>query len=213
MKIVFKKFFTRLNEGFFIPVLKKLCIFIILICPPLSLSKVHIEPYVGLNFTFVDPDSFIKEFSSKTAKVINHLREGKYYGGFIPGTRIGYSFNDFAVGGDFSVGRWISLYKEDFVPFYSQETITAIMPGLFVSYKLPLFVRLYAVLIPKAPVQFANQRNGSRFCNKSKGAKIGISYISLPFVNVNFEYLPLHIYDKNCSSWTHTGAIYANFIF
>ena len=210
---MFKNFSYGLNTKLFVTAFKKLFLFISLICPPFSQSQMHIEPYVGLSFTFVDSNSSIQEFSSQTAKAINHLKEGKYYGGFIPGVRIGYSFNGLAVGGDFSMGRWTSLYKEDFVPFYSQETITAIMPGLFVSYKLPLFVRFYAALIPKAPVQFASQKNGSRFCNKSKGAKIGVSYISLPFVNINFEYLPLHIYDENCSSWTHTGAVYANFIF
>ena len=209
---MFKNLSPGLSAKLFISGFKNLFIFIILVFPSLSLSKIHIEPYVGLNFTFVNSNSSIKEFSNQTVKTISHLKEGKYYGGFIPGVRVGYSFNGLAVGGDFSVGRWISLYKENFVSFYSQETITAIMPGLFVSYKLPLFVRLYAALIPKAPVQFASQRNGSRFCNKSKGVKIGVSYISLPFVNINFEYLPLHIYDKNCSSWTHTGAVYANFI-
>ena len=209
---MFESFYSGLSTKFFLSSFKNLFIFIILLFPFISLSKVHIEPYAGLNFTFIDSQTPTGQTFNQT-EVINRLKEGKYYGGLIAGVRTGYSFNGLAVGGDFSLGRWISLYKEDFIPFYSQETITTFMPGLFISYKLPLFLRIYATFIPKAPVQFTSHKNGSNWCNSSMGGKIGVSYISLPFVNINLEYLPLHISGENCNAWTHTGAIYINAIF
>ena len=127
--------------------------------------------------------------------------------------RIGYSYLNFAVGGDFSVGHWISLYKENFTPFQNQERLTPILLGLFVSYKLPMLFRIYATLFPQTIVHFSSLEQSSKYCNSSRGAKIGMSYLSLPFLSINFEYLPLYIHGTNCSSWSHTGAVYANFIF
>lgn len=197
----------------FISGFKSLLIFAGLAFSPLSLAKIHIEPYVGWSFTFTNSKPLIPKTSNKTNETISYIKEGRYYSGPTLGMRVGYSSLGLAVGVDFSVGRWVSLYKENFVPFRNQETITPYLPGLFVSYKLPLFFRLYAILIPQAPVQFTSQENESKYCKESRGAKFGVSYLSLPFVSINFEYLPLYISGKDCRSWSHTGTVYANFIF
>ena len=127
--------------------------------------------------------------------------------------RLGYSSLGLAVGVDFTVGRWTSMYKEGFKDFRAKENITPILPGIFVSYKMPLLFRAYASLIPHSPVQFIDEERASKYCKKSRGMKLGISYLSLPFISVNFEYMPLYIGGQDCGSWSHTGTAYLNFIF
>ena len=202
---------TGLNIQFFTLAFKILLIFTGLVFTPLSLAKIHIEPYVGWGWTFTNSRPLIKKTLTATNDYIN---EGRHYSGLTTGMRLGYSSLGLAVGLDFTVGYWFSLYKEGFVPFRNQETITPILPGLFVSYKLPLLFRAYASLIPQASVRFSSQEEEvSRTCNKSRGAKLGVSYLSLPFLSVNFEYLPLYISGQDCQSWSHTGTVSANFIF
>ena len=184
-----------------------------LIYPSLGWAKIHIEPYVGLSGTYTGSKPVKKDTFEDHSLAVDYLSEGRYYGGMNMGMRVGYSSLGLAVGLDFTVGRWTSLYKENFVSFRNREIMTPILPGLFVSYKLPMLFRAYASLIPHAFVHFTSQDGESRYCNQVRGAKFGLSYLSLPFLSVNFEYLPMHIGGQNCNSWSHTGAVYANFTF
>ena len=181
---------------------------------PLGFAKVHIEPYIGWSLTYTNKRPLQKEILSSGLKSFQYFKEGRYYSGPTPGMRLGYSSLGLAVGLDFTFGNWLSIYRENFVSFTNQETIRPILPGLFVSYKLPLLFRAYATLIPHAPVQFTSKNEQeSTYCKESRGLKIGLSYLSLPFLSVNFEYLPLYIGGENCGSWSHTGTVYANFTF
>lgn len=180
--------------------------------PSLS-AKIHIEPYVGFSGTFVNPKPIDKGTLNETGKAILYLSEGRIYSGLSSGMRVGYSSLGLAVGLDMNLGYWRSMYKEKFTPFHGEEIIVPILPGIFVSYKLPLFFRAYATFIPKAHVQFKNQKGDSQNCNRSMGAKMGVSYLSLPFLSVNFEYMPLYIGGGGCRVWSHSGTVYANIIF
>ena len=180
----------------------------------LGFAKIHIEPYIGWSLTYTNKKPLQKETLKSGSDSFQYFKEGRYYSGPTPGMRLGYSSLGLAVGLDFTFGNWMSIYKENSKSFTNQETIRPILPGLFVSYKLPLLLRAYASLIPHAPIQFtsANEQESS-YCKKSRGLKIGVSYLSIPFLSVNFEYLPLYIGGENCNSWSHTATIYANFIF
>ncbi len=192
--------------------IRHLLVWAALFFSPWSQAGMHIEPYAGLSFTFANSKPLIESSLNQTSQALNYVKQGRYYSGFIAGMRLGYSSLGFAVGGDFSVGHWISLYKEDWTAFRAQENITPIMPGLFVSYKFPAFFRVYATLIPITLVHFSNHSSNSKYCKQSSGGKIGVSYISIPFLSINLEYLPFYISGENCRSWSHTAAIYATFI-
>ena len=199
--------------------IKSFLFFIACVFTPLSLAKIHIEPYAGYSFTSTNSRPFQEEDLSTTTKTLTYLREGRFYSGITSGMRIGYTSLGLAVGIDLTIGRWSSLYKEGFAPFFNKETITPYLPGLFVSYKLPLLFRAYATLIPHTLVQFDStefgeeEAEGPRSCKKSRGLKLGVSYISLPFISVNFEYMPLYINGAKCDTWSHTGTVFLNFIF
>ena len=77
---------------------------------------------------------------------------------------------------------------------------------------MPLLFRAYASLIPQASVQLRT-KEGSQNCTRSRGAKLGLSYLSLPFLSVNFEYMPLYIGGSGCQFWSHSGTVSANIIF
>ena len=186
-----------------------LLIFIFLLWGNSSFAKWHIEPYAGLNFTFTSSKNIsLNQPSLETAQAT--IKEGELYGGFIPGIRLGYSSMGLATGADFSIGRWFALG-----PATHKKTITPGLPGLFVSYKLPAFFRFYLTVIPYTVVHFSDPGGEveSQYCKNSRGAKLGMSYLSLPFLSINLEYLPLYILGTNCKTWSHTGAIYASFIF
>ena len=176
----------------------------------LSWAKFHIEPYVGLSATYTNSRPLIQ----KSSEAVQFLKEGRYYAGLTPGMRLGYSSLGLAVGLDMSVSHLRSLYKENFQAFKNQETLNFYLPGLFVSYKFPLLLRAYATLIPQAITQLKSHKEEKNlYCKQSRGVKLGISYLSLPFLSVNLEYLPLYMGGTNCRSWSHTGTVYANFTF
>lgn len=179
---------------------------------PLSEAKIHIEPYAGWSWTATSSKPLIKQNVDKLSSAYSFLSKGRYYQGPSPGMRLGYSSLGLAVGIDMAFGYWSSLYKEDWTSFKNKEQIMPLLPGLFVSYKLPLLFRVYASLIPQASIQFTSAEENS-WCHQSRGAKFGMSYMSLPFVSINFEYMPLYIGGENCQTWAHTGTVYANFIF
>lgn len=173
----------------------------------LSSAKIHIEPYVGYSATFLSPEP-IKE--TKTVELIKTAREGEYFGGVSPGMRLGYSSLGLAVGVDASIGYWKSL-----PPVSDKKTMIPILPGIFASYQLPLLFRAYGVLIPYSSVQIKSTENGNQECIGTRGFKMGVSYLSFPFLSVNFEYLPLYIRGgQGCrESWSHTASAYVNFTF
>ena len=197
--------------------LKATVIFIIFYTPLIE-AKIHIEPYVGYSFTAIGAENFSPSLleknnvDKKTQEVIAELRKKQFYQGISTGMRLGYSTLGLAVGLDFTVGYWKSLFGEDFTSFRDRQTVIPVLPGLFVSYKLPLLLRAYASLIPQANV-ILQTKEEDKNCSGSRAGKIGISYLSLPFLSVNFEYLPLYIGGGACQFWSHTGTVSANFIF
>ena len=197
---------------------KTVFIFICFVYIPFSGAKIHIEPYVGYSFTAIGTENFSRsllekqELDKKTRQVLSELSEKRFYQGISPGMRLGYSSLGLAVGVDLTVGYWKSVFGNALTSFKDRQTIVPILPGLFVSYKLPLLFRAYASLIPQASVQLKT-KEGDQNCNRSRGGKLGLSYLSLPFLSVNFEYQPLYIGGAACHFWSHTGTVSANFIF
>ena len=197
---------------------KKTLVFICCVYIPLGSAKVHIEPYVGYSFTAIGTENFSRhllekqDINKKARQIKAELGKKKFYQGISPGMRLGYSSLGLSVGVDFTWGYWKSVFGENFTSFKDRQTIISLLSGLFVSYKLPLLFRAYASLIPQAGVQIKT-KEGSQGCNKSRGGKLGLSYLSLPFLSVNFEYLPLYIGGSDCRFWSHTGTVSANIIF
>lgn len=197
------------NHPFSVFTLKSLWLVALTVLSPLSEAKIHIEPYAGWSWAVTNAQANIDD----TMETFIFLKEGKHYTGPTTGMRLGYSSLGLAVGVDFTIGRWTSVYKEGFQKIQNHETLTALLPGIFVSYKLPLMFRAYASMIPFSTVQFAGNNTSAKYCKQSRGVKLGVSYLSIPFLSVNFEYLPLYIYGHNCNTWSHTGTAYVNFIF
>ena len=196
---------------FFPWTLRGFLVFLCLVFAPLGWAKVHIEPYLGLSWTFNNSKP-LKVDRDQMKETLRSFQGGRHYGGLNTGMRLGYSAMGLAVGGDFSIGRWFSLYKDDWTSFLNKEALTLYAPGLFVSYKLPLLFRVYATLLPQTFVHVSeSEEHRARYC-RAGGAKLGLSYFSLPFVSINFEYLPMYIGGGNCHSWSHTGAVYVNFV-
>jgi len=209
-----KQIFFKLNNQFAALALKILMGFLGLAFSCFGLAKIHIEPYAGWSLTYTNTKPIQEKTLNKARESLNYLKEGRYYHGLIPGVRLGYTSLGLAVGVDMTFGFWKSLYRENFTSSSDQETVFPLLPGLFASYKLPLLFRVYATVIPPfARLYFKNERGILKSCDRSGGAKLGLSYISLPFFSVNFEYMPLYIRGTDCQTWSHTGAIYANFTF
>ncbi len=205
--------FNRSCEGRSVLGFKSLLIFLGLVWPGSVGAKMHIEPYAGWSFIYTNSRPFTGNILDRPADSINYVTEGRYYHGLTSGMRLGYSSLGFAVGVDMTFGYWKFLYGKS-PSAHSQETALLFLPGLFASYKLPLLFRIYAVATPHAYLYFRDQKSDSfdKSC-KSSGAKLGLSYLSLPFFSVNFEYIPMYIWGSNCGSWAHIGTVYANFTF
>ena len=185
----------------------------------LSFAKIHIEPYFGYSFTVIGFEDSSKKLYAKQKNQIEGIQKKlkaigntSYYHGITPGMRLGYRTLNLAVGLDFTFGYWKSLYKKDFTAFRGQQNLFPVLPGLFVSYKLPISFRFYGSLIPQAFVLMKTQ-DESQSCNQSKAMKVGFSYLSLPFLSINLEWMPLFIGGRNCNFWSHTGSIYGNITF
>ncbi|MCY4321241.1 MAG: hypothetical protein OXC37_02390 [Bdellovibrionaceae bacterium] len=198
-------------------IFKTLFYIVFLFYSPSLLSKIHLEPYIGYSFTSLGTKNFSKdllekqELDKKTNQIITELSKNQFYQGISPGLRVGYSSLGLAVGADITMGYWKSLFDKNFTSFKDKQTIIALLPGLFISYKLPLLLRAYASLIPQANV-ILQTKKGNKNCNKTRGGKLGLSYLSLPFLSINFEYLPLYI-GGVCNLWSHTGTVSANLTF
>ena len=180
----------------------------------IAFAKIHIEPYLGYSFTAISSENFSKTLHEKQEGLTKQLASNSsYYHGITPGMRLGYSSLNLAVGLDFTFAFWKSLYKKDQPDFRGQQNLFPVLPGLFVSYKLPLFFRAYSTLIPQASVIVKTQ-NQSQTCTQSRAMKFGFSYLSLPFLSINMEWMPMLIGGLgNCRFWSHTGSIYGNITF
>ena len=153
-----------------------------------SLAKLHFEPYAGYTLTFTGDQSInIPENSVSTS--IQQVQEGQFYHGPSGGVRVGYSRLGLAFGLDFTVSQITS----------STQILTPLLFGVFASYKLLLFFRVYASLIPGRlgiPIsrvyKTRHQRAQSSVCD-AWGGKLGISYLSMPFLRISFEYQPIQM--------------------
>ena len=209
-----KQTFFKLNNQLVVLALKSLLALSGFVFSCSGLAKIHIEPYVGWSLTYTNTKPIQEKTLNKARESFNYLKEGRYYHGLTPGMRLGYTSLGLVVGVDMTFGFWKSLYRENFTSSHNQETIFPLLPGLFASYKLPMFFRVYATVIPPiARLYFKNERGDLKSCDRSGGAKLGLSYLSLPFFSVNFEYMPLYIGGTDCQAWSHTGAVHANFTF
>ena len=212
-------FLDRLNDSM-IFLLKKLVFLSFLLFPPLALGKIHIEPYFGYSFTAIDVEQISKNLYAKEQSQLENIEENlkaigntSYYHGITPGMRLGYRSLNVAVGVDFTFGFWKSLYKAGLEDFKGSQVLFPVLPGLFASYKLPILFRVYGTLIPQASILVQTQ-NKSQSCNRSRAMKLGFSYLSLPFLSINLEYMPLFMDGTtNCQSWSHTASIYGNITF
>ena len=204
-----------------------LTFFILTISFP-SLAGIHIEPYVGYGFTIISKDRVTKETLNNVGESFSYLKDGKKFNDLTAGLRLGYRSLGLALGVDFSAAKWESLT--------GSEVLTPVTAGIFASYNLPLLFRIYGVLIPKTfawvsvgvkdkskanePLVIAEVLKASSqpipfHCKKSSGGKVGLSYLSIPFLSINFEYQSLYIDgdSKACGAWSNTGTVFLNFMF
>lgn len=201
------------------PPVKNIFFIIPLFFSSLSFAKIHIEPYFGYSFTVIGLEKFSKELYAKKESQLEGLQDKltaignqSYYHGITPGMRLGYRSFNLAVGLDFTFGYWRSLYKKGLPGFKGSQNLFPVLPGLFVSYKLPILFRAYGSLMPQASVLVQTQ-DQSQTCNQTRAMKFGFSYLSLPFLSINFEWMPMFIGGQNCQFWSHTGSVYGNITF
>ena len=121
-------------------------IFSVFLCS-FSFAKIHIEPYFGYGFTVIGSENFSKELYAEQESQLEGLQEKleaigntSYYHGIIPGMRLGYRSLNLAVGLDFTFGYWQSFYKKGLDNFRGQQQLFPVLPGVFASYKLPIFL-------------------------------------------------------------------------
>ena len=179
-------------------------VFFCLMVPLPSLAGFHLEPYAGLGVAFSGNPG------DKENKVTWALK-GDLYRRAAIGARAGYTKLGLAFGLDMSGSYYSSLRT------LKPENFFTALPGVFVSYKLPLLFRAYGVLIPHG--FFIKQEQEIKSLKKSstpiRGVKLGISYLSVPFLSINFEYQPLYLVAAKGSQggWLHSGTAYLNLIF
>ena len=172
-----------------------------------ALAGLHLEPYGGYGITLTNADPFPVRSDSHLLDSLNYTRQGKLYHGISGGVRLGYTRLGLAGGVDFTAD-WLSGREEALVP---------VLAGLFVSYKLPLLFRVYGSFIPggldRLPlnrVHVTGRAGNANFSCHSYGGKAGVSYMSLPFVSVNFEYRPLKASAPCGNQWFHSLIAYIN---
>ena len=190
--------------------MKKVCVFCLLFLFSESpLAKFHLEPYIGYGATFTGKPLNVSEDSISTSA--RNIQEGGLYYGVSGGARVGYSRLGLAFGLDLTFSQMTS----------SSHTLTPLLYGVFASYKLPLFFRIYGALIPGRLWQWPlsriytapRQQNADTTTCEAWGGKVGISYLSLPFLSINFEYQPVYMSGpKNCQGiLSHSAIAYLNF--
>ncbi len=184
-------------------------IFFFLIISFPSLAKIHIEPYAGYGFTIISKNPPSKEIVSNIGHSVDYFIDGKKYSNLTGGLRLGYRSIGLALGVDMSMSIWKSLK--------GSNTVTPITSGVFASYNLPLLFRAYGVLTPPLfnVVSIQNEdADTPLLCKQASGVKLGLSYLSIPFLSINFEYQSLFIGgdESICGNWSHTGTVFLNFM-
>ena len=190
--------------------MKKISFFCLLfLFSEFSLAKFHLEPYIGYGIAFTGKALNVREDSISTS--VRHIQEGEFFYGVSGGARVGYSRLGLAFGLDLTFGQMTS----------SANNLTPVLFGAFASYKLPLFFRVYGALIPgrlwkwRLSHIYTTPRGlnaRSTICD-AWGGKLGISYLSLPFLSINFEYQPTYMSGpENCQGiLSHSAIAYLNF--
>ena len=174
------------------------------------LAKLHFEPYAGYGVIFTsDRPLNIQEDSISDS--LNSIKGIQFYHGFSGGARVGYTRLGLAAGLDVTLGRMAG----------QSNSLTPILYGVFASYKLPVLFRIYGVLIPGRigswPLSHIrvipkHQGDGETQHCEVWGGKAGISYLSLPFISINFEYQPSWIPSGGACQevWSHSLIAYIN---
>lgn len=130
-------------------------------------ASIYVEPYLGY---------FIGKMDRGTTKYDVH--------GFNYGGRLGYSALGLAGGLEYQTG----MLKDNATP---NNDITPTDIGLFVSYKLPMLLRVYAGYFFSSEAKV-----GTNNTYKGSGMKFGIGFTTLPFVILNLDYMT-NTYDKD----------------
>ena len=184
--------------------------FFTLAIPAPSYGSIHIEPYVGYGMTFSNSKALTDKKES-----LSYFLNSHRYKGVAAGSRLGYSKLGLAMGVDLSISQMISTAPHSAL---NPHAIQFISPGVFIGYNLPILFRVYAtymgplisspVFTPR--IQVKNLHTGeTQSCQNSRGFKLGFSYLSIPFLSVNFEYQPYYL-GKGCSLWSHSVLGYVN---
>ena len=184
-----------------------LLILIFLTRPALS-QAVHWETYVGYGVLIFNEKNLDAGITVRDS--IDYVKTSEYYKGALGGIRLGYTNLGLAVGLDFSTGRMQS----------DETSLAPLLWGVFASYKLPFLFRAYGVFIPPSLKELpfnkvvVSDSSGTTHCSESWGGKMGLSYLSIPFLSVNFEYQPVQIAGADCrAGWSHSFLAYLNLIF
>ena len=177
----------------------KYFLFCFLLFPQLSFAGWHLEPYAGAGLVF---SSTAKENQSK----VSWLLKGDLYRRVALGARAGWTKLGLALGLDLSGSQHSSIKS-------IEESFWTVLPGAFISYKLPLLFRAYGVIIPHG--FFIKTEGAGNVSTPVRGVKLGISYLSVPFLSVNFEYQPTYLSATGESPgiWMHGLTAYLNLIF
>ena len=180
--------------------------------PQKSFSGLHLEPYVGAGLVwnpsvssagFSGNETSAEETSSEKTKA--WLTDSGAFSRLVAGGRIGWSKLGLAAGLDIGAG----YYHNGIQVQSPKEWFYTVLPGFFVSYKLPILFRVYGALIPHGFLFRAGAENTCSSAEESdkcsslpqnvktnkplvRSLKAGVSYISLPFLSLNIEYQPLY---------------------
>ena len=181
------------------------------------------EVYAGYGYTVLNEKHLNTQISIQEG--IDYVKSSKYYSGNYAGLRLGYTNFGLAAGLDLSKGfldRFIDDQKDSSKDGQINSLNSTTMWGLFASYKLPLLFRIYGVFMPPNisslninKVTFLSDDGETTLeCTDSWGLKAGLSYLSIPFFSINFEYQPLYISGEKCPTILAHGLIaYVNLIF
>ena len=205
-------------------------ILILFFLTPITEAKIHIEPYAGtgvmwsrpINFnsiktelnTIQNQDNQVSQIQSgvdSLQKGLGYIQSTVIYRGYIGGLRLGYTSLGLALGVDMAYGIFNKFSGED----SKLNGLNFLLPGIFASYKLPLLFRVYGSLIPNTyKISYLKMRykNGASVTCNGAGAKFGLSYLSLPFVSVNFEYQGIYGTTPliECKKHFHTLSAFVN---
>ena len=204
----------------------------LLFCGLFAEARLHVEPYIGYGVLWSRPIDFqaikneIQGIQAETdqagraikgidsiQKSLEFIQTTTVYRGSTGGVRLGYSNLGLALGLDLTYGSFGRLSGSG-----DLSNLSFLLPGLFVSYKIPLLFRAYGSIIPRvSQLSFIKLSNydGTEIGCSGAGFKGGASYLSLPFVSINIEYQGLYGANSTpqCKNTYHALSAFINFIF